>query len=271
MTWYNYAPLAPLIEKYSDDGSRDLFSVECDLEDAGLYRVAAVGRLNAVELIRVESVGSDGDLTPAKGRLVSQLIDHMITVLRLTTDQQVERLWFGQETISLGSHGDSEGKPNLGVSISLHSPPDFQIDFDNVAAVYTKTLQERNLFKLLGDSNQPTLPLQYKYLSLYKILEHEFRVGKKWPGLRAVLAPWVLEFQSLAVSRQSLDNFIHDLRDRCAHIKTGNSGELGFTGLSTHDMEVVDKVTPILRKVIAAHLSTKYPYLKFSNPTPITR
>lgn len=172
----------------SDDGSRDLFSVECDLEDAGQYRVAAIGALNAVELIRVESVDSDGDLTPAKGRLVSQLIDHMITVLRLTTDQQVERLWFGKETISLGSHGDSEGKPNLGVSISLHSPPDFQIDFDNVAAVYSRTLQERSLFKLLGDSNQPTLPLQYKYLSLYKILEHEFRIGKKWPGLRAVLA-----------------------------------------------------------------------------------
>jgi hypothetical protein len=271
LTWYNYTPLAPLIEKYSDDGSRDLFTIECRVGSDDLYRVASIGERNAVELIRVETVGSDGNLTSDQSRTVSQLIDHMITVLRLTTDQQVERLWFGQETVSFGSHGDGEGKPNLDVSISLHSPPDFQVDFNNIAAVYSHTLEERNLFKLLGDNRQPGLPLQYKYLSLYKILEHEFREGKKWPGLRKALAPWDAEFRALAVSGQPLDNFIHSLRDRCAHIKTGKSGELGFTGLSTRDIEVVDKVMPILAKVVAAHLSDEYPGLRFSNPVPVAR
>src|SRR5437899_10098523 len=124
MTWFNYTPLAPLIEKYSDDGSHDLFSVECDLQDEGLYRVAAIGDHETVQLIRVQSVNSDGNLSPRQARTVSQLVDHMISVLRFTTDQHVEKLWFGQETISFGSHGDNNGNPKFDISISLHSPSD---------------------------------------------------------------------------------------------------------------------------------------------------
>ena len=76
----------------------------------------------------------------------------------------------------------------------------------------------------------------------HKILEHEFRVGKKWPNLRKALGPWDEEFRSLKVSSQLLVSFIHDLRNRCAHIRIGNSGDLGLTGLSTEDTEAVDKV-----------------------------
>ena len=41
--------------------------------------------------------------------------------------------------------------------------------------------------------------------------------------------------------------------------------------ITTIGLDVVDKVTPILMKVIAAHLSNKYPSLRFSNPTPVVR
>jgi hypothetical protein len=268
VTWFNYTPLTPLIEKYSDDGSRDLLRVECDLGENGLYRVAAVGEQNHVELIRVQSVHSDGNLSPEQARLVSQLVDHMITVLRLTTDQHVEKLWFGQDTISIGSHGDENGKPNLGIRISLHSPADFKVDYANVAAVYSQTIAERSLLKLLGDSQYPTLPLQYKYLSLYKILEHEFRVDKKWPGLQDLLAPCEAHFKALGASAKSLDNFLHDLRDKCAHIRIGKKSELGITGLNSHDTALVEKVMPLLRQAVFLHLSKKYPNLRFSPPAP---
>lgn len=263
MTWFNYTPLAPLIEKYSDDGSHDLFSIECDLDAEGQYRVAAIGDHETVQLIRVQTMNSDGDLTPRQARTVSQLIDHMISVLRFTTDQHVEKLWFGQETMNFGSHGDINGNPKFGVSISLHSPSDYQTDFESVAAIYSRTVRDRSLFKLLGDSQHPALPLQYRYLSLYKMLEHEFRIGKKWPNLRTALAHLDEEFRSLKISSRSLDNFIHDLRDRCAHIKIGNSGDLGLTGLSTEDAEVVEKVIPLLMKAIQTHFSKKYPAFRF--------
>jgi hypothetical protein len=56
LTWYNYTPLAPLLQKYSDDGSRDLFSIECRSGSDDLYRVAATGRRDAVELIAFDDL-----------------------------------------------------------------------------------------------------------------------------------------------------------------------------------------------------------------------
>jgi hypothetical protein len=268
MTWYNYTPLAPLIEKYSDDGSRDLLSIDCDLGDDGL--VAAIGERNTVQLIRVETVNGDGNLTAEQGRTVAQLVDHMITVLRFTTNQYVEKLWFGQDTISMGSHGHANGRPSLEVKISEHFGAEYQLDCKNISAVFSAALSERDLFKLLGDGQQATLPLQYKYLSFYKVLEHEFREGKKWALLGEALAPWENEFRALEVTKQSLQNFVHALRDKCAHIKIGSSNELGFTGLSTRDMEVVEKVMPILKKAISAHLTGKYPSLRFTDPSNLT-
>jgi hypothetical protein len=106
---------------------------------------------------------------------------------------------------------------------------------------------------------------------LYKILEYEFRVGKKWPSLRTFLAAFEPEFKALRLSAKSLDNFLHDLRDKCAHIKLGSAAQLGITGLSTHDADLVDKIMPILRRAVMLHLSGKYPALRFSNPAPTAR
>ncbi|MBW5434537.1 hypothetical protein FXB41_07025 [Bradyrhizobium canariense] len=259
MTWYNYTPLAPLIEWYRDDGSRDLLFRECTI-DGTTYRVAVVGEIHAPEIIRVETVDSDGNLTPEQGRIVGQLIDHVITVLRLTTPLHIEKLWFGRDTISFGSHGDAAGKPHFGVSISEHFAH-LRPDWTNTAAVFDRTYNERAFFKLLADVAQPNLPLQYRFLSLYKVIEHEFREGKKWPRLQNFVSPWEAEFRALGVSGQSLPNFLHSLRDKCAHIKVGN--ELGITGLSTADADLVGAVMPILEKVVVSQLAEQYPSLRF--------
>jgi hypothetical protein len=103
VTWFNYTPLAPLIEKYSDDGSRDLFSVECDLQNDGLYRVAAIGDHEIVQLIRVQSVNSDGSLTPEQARTVSQLVDHMISCVTFhyRSTRRETMVWPGDDKLRL--------------------------------------------------------------------------------------------------------------------------------------------------------------------------
>jgi hypothetical protein len=54
------------------------------------------------------------------------------------------------------------------------------------------------------------------------------------------------------------------------HIKIGNRNAAGFTGLSTRDTEVVEKVMPILKKIVFAHLSRKHPSLRFSQKPELT-
>ena len=268
-TWFNYTPLAPLLPKYVDDGTRDLLTINHVVNDVGEFRVSAVGSAAVVELVRVETVGSDGNLTEQQVQAVSQLTDHMLSVLRFTTDQHVEKLWFGQETISIGSHGDSNGKPTLGISISPVPDANYKLDCGNIASVFEHTVGLMPLFRLLADTQQPILPMPYRYLSAYKVLELEFRSGKKWPGLKTLLAPYEEEYRKLKVSGRTFENCLHEMRDRCAHIKLGDgsdngSDNLGITGLIGRDLTAVEKLFPLLKKVIFVHLSGKYSRLKFT-------
>jgi hypothetical protein len=108
------------------------------------------------------------------------------------------------------------GGLNLGIEISEVGQSAKEINSQNISEVFTRSMDIRHLMKLLGDTQSSSLPLQYKYLSLYKIFELEFRFGKKWTGLREALAPYDQEYRALNVSGRALVNLIHDLRDKCA-------------------------------------------------------
>ncbi|OAF05812.1 hypothetical protein AYJ54_02670 [Bradyrhizobium centrolobii] len=116
------------------------------------------------------------------------------------------------------------------------------------------------MFKLLSDSQQPTLPLPYRYLSVYKVLEKEFKVGKKWPGLPGLLSPYEAEYRNLRISGRSLENYIHEVRDLCAHIKLDTSpATLGITGLNNEELGKVEQLFALLKKIVLQHLTTVLP------------
>jgi hypothetical protein len=260
MPKYNYTLLAPLLPAYVDDGKRDLLTAQCSITGVGDFKLTVIGRSSAAEMIRSEMVGSNGEYSKEQGLIESQLIEHMLSVLRLTTDQQIEYLWFGQERILLSNDGDAEGTPHLITRVASLSTANHQTDLNNTRLLFERTAEHRELFKLLSDSTQPTLPLQYRYLSVYKILEIEFKVGKKWPGLPDVLAPYEPEFRSLNISNRSLENYIHEVRDVCAHIRLDNSSDvLGVTGLNNQELSRVEVLFALLKKIIFQHMTTKFP------------
>jgi hypothetical protein len=166
-TWFNYAPLAAGITKYADDGKRDLCKATISIIDVGEFEVGLVGTPTSVELIRVATLDSDGNLTPAQSATVAKLVDHMISVLRMNYDRDIARLSWHDQTISLGSHGQ-DGQPNLSIDISDITPPNTH-DFENIARVFAGSADIRHLIKLLSDAQLSGLPIQYRYLSLYKI------------------------------------------------------------------------------------------------------
>lgn len=198
-TWFNYAPLAAGITRYVDDEKRDLCKATVSLVDVGEFEVALVGTPTSVELIRVATLNSDGNLTPTQSETVGKLVDHMISVLRITYDSNVARLSWYDQTISVGSHG-KDGHPDLAVDISDVTPPRAEVHFENVARVFAGSAKIRHLMKLLSDTQLYSLPLQYRYLSLYKIFELEFKFGGKWNGLDALLAPYQDEYAVLKAS-----------------------------------------------------------------------
>jgi hypothetical protein len=202
-TWFNYSPITPMIERYDDDGSRDLCKAEVSIGDAGEFEVSVVGSANAIELIRVATLNSDGRLTIKQVETVGKLVDHMLAVLRFTYRTDVDLIRFGESTLSLGTH-DKNGKPNLSMTISEIFDQEFRVNPDNIRNTFIASMSIRHLMKLLSDTQNNALPLQYKFLSLYKVFELEFRVGRKWPKLSETLAPYEDRYRALAVKLQEV-------------------------------------------------------------------
>ena len=56
-TWFNWSLLSPLIERYVDDGTRDLCTAEISIKDTGDFKVSLVGTKHRIELIRIATSG----------------------------------------------------------------------------------------------------------------------------------------------------------------------------------------------------------------------
>jgi hypothetical protein len=266
-TWYNYSAVTPVIERYIDDGSRDLCLGRLNIDNVGNFEVAVVGEPTSIELIRVATLDSDGNLTEEQQRIIGRLIDHMLSILRFTYDEQIDLVRYHGNPISFGCF-DANGKPNLSLKVQEVSNRNRQINGDNIRNVFLQTASIRPLMKLLSDTQNPALPLQYQFLSLYKAFELEFRVGKKWPGLADLISPYEERYKALNIGGKTMANALHDLRDRCAHIKTGTNDELGVIGLDSADASKVASILPLLREIMFQHVATKFSHLdlKFTPP-----
>ena len=261
-SWFNWLPLAPVIEKYVDNGTRDLCTVDVALEDVGKFKVSLVGSKDRIELVRVETVDSDGNLSTAQIDAVSRLMDHVLSVVRLTYDVNADWVRWGANTVSVGAHDDA-GNPNLGIKFSELSGAKPEIPVENIRNLIQTGANYRPLIKLLADAQMPLLPLQYRYLSLYKVLELEFRTARQWSGLKEVLEPYQAEFRTMRLSPLSLHNLIHAMRDKCVHIKIGEDDSLGIVGLDGPDAKIVEALIPVLFRVIANYLNGKVMGFRF--------
>lgn len=101
------------------------------------------------------------------------------------------------------------------------------------------------------------MPLQYRYLSLYKLLELEFKKKKKWTKqIEELTDRFEEEFRTLG-QKKNLINYIHSLRDRCAHVKT-TKGFIAVTQLSNKDMLEIDRFLPLMTKMCVTLINEKY-------------
>ena len=242
--WFNYWLLHPLLSNYDDDGSTDLFSMPIDFKGVGRFEAAAVGVGGAITMIRVATLDSDGDLTSPQIEAVETIKAHLLAVLRLTYDIDIQEAHRMGTFLALGTR-DVREKPDLHIRLEV---PQNNNDFDwnNVKNVFANTVTLKPLMILLADIQNGSLPLQYRYLSLYKAFELEFKAGRSWSGLKEILRSAERDYVDLVVSSKDLQALFHELRDRCAHIRTGNKDRLGIVGLPDQDLKIVSKLLPLL-------------------------
>jgi hypothetical protein len=88
----------------------------------------------------------------------------------------------------------------------------------------------RTVIHLLADSSDYRLPIQFRFLSLYKIIELHFKIttNKKF---NKFIEPFIEKFQQFEQNVKTVADLcrtLNTLRSRCAHIELP-SGALGFS------------------------------------------
>lgn len=194
----------------------------------------------------VESEAIPESLLP----LLQLLKEHMLSSLRLTFRADAMLAEPSAVWAFVPEGGREEVK--LHVQEFGSTPYDPQKTKD----IFALSFNIRELMRLYVDGVDVRIPLQYRFLSLYKLIENRFRKGGHWDkkSLAAFLEPFASHFikQGFTGTPASV---LHGLRDRCAHIKTGGNEEreaLGVTHLNHAAAIRVEKVLPCLRAICAA-------------------
>jgi hypothetical protein len=191
--------------------------------------------------------------------IIQIIKEHILSVLGLTYDHSVSL--FPRTIWNLKEEGE---KPGLHVRINEMLNPNFDPHVENVRNVFVATFPIRVQIRLLSDSQDKRLPLQYRYLSLYKLLEIEFNKKKgSWISeFDDFVDSFKEEFKSLGI-RMKPANYIHCLRVRCAHMTTGKDA-VGITQLSNKNMVEINTFLPLMTKICVSAIDKKHPDKGFS-------
>ncbi|WP_273430671.1 methylamine utilization protein MauJ [Chitinibacter tainanensis] len=178
--------------------------------------------------------------------VLQSLQEHLLSVLRLTYKPNIT---FAEPAVFYSFTLEGE-YPQTKIVIE-ESGKDV---FDPVQAkeLLIHTISFREHFRLYIDGEDERIPLQYRFLSFYKLIELRYRSNGRWmyQELDSLLQPYICEFHRLGYTKKPLA-VLHELRDRCAHIKTGSRDTLGVTHLNHKSALSVSELLPIMRALCA--------------------
>lgn len=224
------------------------------LEENGL---PAYGRLQF-------ACGDDDRIPEARLPLLQSVKEHFLSVLRLEFSEDAylfpRPIW---TFIESGSEYSVGLKMQVVESAAVFDPLVFQKTFE-------ASFEHREEVRLLLDGADKRIPLQYRYLSLYRLLELILRPDGQWKkdDLESALRPYGDRLKEEGFSRSPV-NTLHELRDSCAHIRTGQA--FGVTHLNQQQATRVEKFLPILLDVCVSLVNSRFgPSLTFGRgPKPI--
>lgn len=185
----------------------------------------------------------DHELPKPLEPLVTMLVEHTLAVLRLTWDPSAA-------VLPLRFASERRGEDGIGVTLAMKLPA---LDAKAAALMFECTLPMRETLRLFSDAVNETIPIQFRFLSYYKMLELHCKDdfghwdnGKLSRSLACQHDAYALLKRPASFIRE-----LHDLRDRCAHIKTGHGKKqrLGVTSLSHEAAREVGRLMPLLKVV----------------------
>ena len=254
-TFRYYTLLRPLRDRYVDDGSLVLTLVPV-ADDGRTIEVAVIGSPGDPRMIRVSVTGVDEEPAYEARKRFDDLTESMVALLRVFCDNEIS---LAEPRFRYANLLDDGLPPALNIEIRSTART-YNLDSQLAFSFMHADKELRDIIRLYADSVHPYFPVQYRYLSAFKILEHDFKLRRrKWkPELDVLLSHFTAEYDALQLSNKGMKALMIDLRDKCAHIKLGDASNLTIVGIASPDTEVVIQFLPLLTKVIQNHVFDAY-------------
>ncbi len=197
------------------------FSVPVVFEDVTYELALLIDSEGAPEAARVRIPGLTEERLPDTILPLLQVVkEHLLSTLRLVYREDIHLF-----PMTFWMFFDDGAVHNVDVRIEFNPPS--VLDSEQAKNFFLQSFPYRNEIRLLVDGNDPRVPVQYRYLSFYKLLEHEFKTKGQWQNekLNAFLVAYEDRLSALGY-RGTLAKPLHALRDKCAHVRTGRSKEI---------------------------------------------
>ncbi len=183
--------------------------------------------------------------------LIQALREHLLSVLRLTFRQ--DALLFPHP---VWMFVDDPKSFSVGLDLAIEYGGQ---SFPAEAArnLFVASFTQREAVRLFIDGNDSNIPLQYRFLSLYRLLELVYRQRGRWRSaeLAQALSAFAPRFKEAGFQQKPL-GLLHSLRDSCAHIRT-TRGRLGVTHLNHREAARVQACLPVLLDFCARLVSER--------------
>jgi len=127
--------------------------------------IRLLGRPHTIDVIAVTI--SDGVEVDQRGKLIEEIGNNMISILRLTYDPSVDIIRRGDEFLTFFRESDSP-EPAYEAVISFDRNENYIVNVQNIAAVFCETADtaKARIFSLLAEAQTPAIPIHYRCLSL---------------------------------------------------------------------------------------------------------
>jgi len=171
-TCYYYWLIAPLRGEIKDSPERkSAFSLNIHAPDGKEYELALYCDLDVKpEFARISIPSLDAEILPDDILpLLQSIKEHLLSALRVTFQSDAA---YADPSATWAFN--KEGEPyNFALSIKMVSTGVY--DAEATKNVFALTFNIRELIRLYIDGNDKGIPLQYRFLSFYKLFENRFR------------------------------------------------------------------------------------------------
>jgi hypothetical protein len=266
-TCYMYSFVAPLDPELKDDGTvppLGVVPVVITSRSTGVSRhleAAILGIPNTVKAFRFTIPDVNGEtLDPDDYKRFLRYRNFMLDAIRICYEPTAEYFRHGDNVYVMYHFREPGESPALSLRIAEPINPDYRVNVEGLQRLFAAPDNLRPMVHLIADGGNFHLPIHFRFLSFYKIIEMHYKTITPNKTFCAFLKPLLPIFQAeypdVTTCKQAC-SILKSLRDRCAHIVVGR-GDLGFSHIAAEQDEVF-KAMPIVRHVAIKAIRVNHP------------